>query len=182
MDSAVTTEGDEGRILQFVSLFNSSRLGHLFQTLSAEDRIQYGHNYLQDFLLLSLKIKSKDELTVASRLDTLSGNMTQELNGATRPRLIQVFFRAMLGCVSALQASLGVTSDPSPAWTMAAARRFDPRLDTLNHVLLLQPQLAADMAQRRSQTEPSEMVRSSLFDSTIREVQLHFCMRNYGRD
>lgn len=66
LGSTVTTEGDEGRILQFVSSFNNSRLGHLFGTLSAEDRTQYGHNYLQDFLLLSLKIKSKDELMVLS--------------------------------------------------------------------------------------------------------------------
>lgn len=62
--STVTAEGDEGRILQFVSSFNNSRLGHHFQALSAEDRIQYGRNYLEDFLLLSLKIKSKDELRV----------------------------------------------------------------------------------------------------------------------
>uniref|UniRef100_H3D2U7 Uncharacterized protein n=1 Tax=Tetraodon nigroviridis TaxID=99883 RepID=H3D2U7_TETNG len=135
-ESEFIPEGDEGRILQFVSLFNNSRLGHLFQTLSAEDRIEYGRNYLQDFLLLSLKIKSKDKL--------------------------MVFFRAMLGCVSELQASLGVISDLSPAWIMAAARRFDPRLDTLNHVLLLQPQLAADIRRQWSQTEPNEMTEDIL--------------------
>lgn len=66
MASTVTTEDDEGRILQFVSSFSNSRLGHHLQMLSAEDRIQYGRDYLQDFLLLSLKIKSKDELMVIS--------------------------------------------------------------------------------------------------------------------
>lgn len=80
----------------------------------------------------------------------------------------------MLGCVSELQASLGVISDLSPAWILAAARRFDPRLDTLHHILLLQPQLVADITQQRSQEEPKEMVRSSLFANMITEDKLHF--------
>lgn len=78
---------------------------------------------------------------------------------------IQVFFRAMLGCVSELQASLGFISDLSPAWILAAARRFGPRLDTLHHILLLQPQLVTEITQKRPKNEPKEMVRSSLFDA-----------------
>ena len=47
-----------------MSSFNSSRLGGRLQKLSDEDGSEYGRRYLQDFLLLSLKIKSKDELRV----------------------------------------------------------------------------------------------------------------------
>lgn len=85
---------------------------------------------------------------------------------------IQVFFRAMLGCVSELQASLGVISELSPVWILAAARRFDPRLDTLQHIFLLQPQLVTDITQQSSQKEPKEMVRPSLFDNIITKVKL----------
>lgn len=62
--SSVTGDGGTKRILQFVSAFNTSRLGGHLQKLSDEERLEYGHHYLQDFLLLSLKIKSKDELRV----------------------------------------------------------------------------------------------------------------------
>lgn len=76
--------------------------------------------------------------------------------GVTYPSLAQVFFRAASGCVSELQASMGVSSDLSPAWILAAARRFAPRLDALQHVLLLQPQLVTAITQQGSQ---QEMVR-----------------------
>lgn len=62
--SAVTREDGTERILQFVSTFNNSRLGSHLQKLSAEERLEYGRHYLQDFLLLSLKIKSKEALRV----------------------------------------------------------------------------------------------------------------------
>ncbi|KAK9530838.1 hypothetical protein VZT92_012317 [Zoarces viviparus] len=128
----VTTEDGTGRILQFVSTFSSSQLGGHLQNLSDEDRWQYGQLYLQDFLLLSLKIKSNDEL--------------------------MVFSRAMLGCVSELQTSVGAAAELSPAWITAAAKHFAPRLDSLSHMFLLQPQLATDVAQQGSNTEPREMV------------------------
>lgn len=95
---------------------------------------------------------------------------------------IQVFFRAMLGCVSELQASLGVISDLSPAWILAAARRFDPRLDSLHHILQLQPQLVTHISQQRSQEEPKEMVRSSSLENVIKEVKLDFCLSNYSHN
>lgn len=60
----MTREDGTERILQFVSTFSNSRLGSHIQKLSDEERLEYGHHYLQDFLLLSLKIKSKDELRV----------------------------------------------------------------------------------------------------------------------
>ncbi|KAG8008845.1 hypothetical protein GBF38_010486 [Nibea albiflora] len=131
----VTKEGSTERILQFVSTFNDSRLGSHLQKLSDEERLEYGHHYLQDFLL-SLKIKSKDEL--------------------------RVFTRAMLGCVSELQASVGAVSDLSPAWITAAAKHFALRLDTLCHIFLLLPELATDVFQQGSKREPQEMVEDIL--------------------
>lgn len=62
--SSVTTEDGKERFLQLVRTFDSSRLGSHMQKLSAEERFGYGRHFLQDFLLLSLKIKSKDELRV----------------------------------------------------------------------------------------------------------------------
>uniref|UniRef100_A0A3B3VQK5 RING-type E3 ubiquitin transferase n=1 Tax=Poecilia latipinna TaxID=48699 RepID=A0A3B3VQK5_9TELE len=62
--STVSTEGSTERILQFVSSFSSSGPGRHLQQLSEEERWEYGRLFLQDFLLLSLKIKSKDELKV----------------------------------------------------------------------------------------------------------------------
>nr|XP_046232923.1 E3 ubiquitin-protein ligase rnf213-beta [Scatophagus argus]XP_046232924.1 E3 ubiquitin-protein ligase rnf213-beta [Scatophagus argus] len=132
----VTRADGTERILQFVSTFNNSRLGSHLQTLSAEDRLEYGHHFLQDFLLLSLKIKSKDEL--------------------------RVFTRAMLGCVSELQTLMGAVAELSPAWVMAAAKHFAPRLDTLCHIFLLQPQLATDVLQQGSKREHQEMVEDIL--------------------
>uniref|UniRef100_A0A3B5AGU0 RING-type E3 ubiquitin transferase n=1 Tax=Stegastes partitus TaxID=144197 RepID=A0A3B5AGU0_9TELE len=58
----ITKAGGTERVLQFVSTFNNSRMGGHFQKLSEGQRSEYGRFYLQDFLLLSLKIKSKDEL------------------------------------------------------------------------------------------------------------------------
>lgn len=84
----------------------------------------------------------------------------------------------MLGCVSELQSSLGVMGELSPAWILAAARHFHPRLDTLHHILLLQPQLVANITQQSSQIEPKEMVRSSLFDNMITDVKLNFRLSN----
>ncbi|KAM7381116.1 hypothetical protein PAMA_012108 [Pampus argenteus] len=132
----VTKDRNTERIVQFVSTFNNSRLGSHFQKLSDAERLEYGHHYLQDFLLLSLKIKSKDELRVLTR--------------------------AMLGCVSELQKSMDTDPDLSPAWIMTAAKHFLPRLDTLCHIFLLQPQLAADVCQQGSKKEPLEMVEDIL--------------------
>ncbi|XP_042252605.1 E3 ubiquitin-protein ligase rnf213-beta [Thunnus maccoyii] len=132
----VTKDGSTERILQFVSAFNNSRLDSHLQRLSDGERLEYGHHYLQDFLLLSFKIKSKDELRVLTK--------------------------AMLGCVSELQRSMGADPDLSPAWIMAAAKHFAPRLDTLCHIFLLQPQLAADVFRQGSKREPLEMVEDIL--------------------
>ncbi|XP_034563927.1 E3 ubiquitin-protein ligase rnf213-beta [Notolabrus celidotus] len=132
----VTTESGTERILQFVSTFDSSRLGTHLQKLSEEERSEYGHHYLHDFLLLSLKIKSKDEL--------------------------RVFTGAMLGCVSELQRTTGAEAALSPAWIHAAARHFAPRLDSLCHIFLLQPQLASDVLQQGSKRDDQEMVEDVL--------------------
>ncbi|XP_023274609.1 E3 ubiquitin-protein ligase rnf213-beta-like [Seriola lalandi dorsalis] len=132
----VTKEDGTERILHFVSTFSSSRLSSHLQRLSDGEQLQYSLNYLQDFLLLSFKIKSMDEL--------------------------RVFTRAVTGCVSELQKSTGAAADLSPAWIMAAAKHFAPRLDTLCHMFLLQPELATDVFQQRSKGEPQEMVEDIL--------------------
>ncbi|XP_056285146.1 E3 ubiquitin-protein ligase rnf213-beta isoform X2 [Pseudoliparis swirei] len=128
-----TTEDSSGRILQLVSSFSGSRLGGHLQKLPAEERRAYGLLYLRDFLLLSLKIESSDEL--------------------------KVFSRAVLGCVAELQSSAGdAPPELSPAWITAAAERFAPRLDCLRHAFRLQPRLAAAVHQQASEAEPREMV------------------------
>ncbi|XP_005805466.2 E3 ubiquitin-protein ligase rnf213-beta [Xiphophorus maculatus] len=133
----VSKEGSTERILQFVSSFSSSGPGRHLQQLSEEERWEYGLLFLQDFLLLSLKIKSKDEL--------------------------KVFIRAMQGCLTELQTSMGAAPDLSPAWIMAAAKHFAARLDMLSHMFLLQPQLAADVLQRGPmKSEQKEMVEDVL--------------------
>ncbi|XP_043958780.1 E3 ubiquitin-protein ligase rnf213-beta isoform X1 [Gambusia affinis] len=133
----VSKEGSTEKILQFVSSFSSSGPGRHLQQLSEEERWEYGLLFLQDFLLLSLKIKSKDEL--------------------------KVFIRAMQGCLTELQTSMGAAPDLSPAWIMAAAKHFAARLDMLSHMFLLQPQLAADVLQQGSmKSEQKEMVEDVL--------------------
>ncbi|KAM4715158.1 LOW QUALITY PROTEIN: E3 ubiquitin-protein ligase rnf213-beta [Anableps anableps] len=133
----VSKEGNTERILQFVSSFSSSRLGRHFQQLSEEEQWECGLLFLQDFLLLSLKIKSKDEL--------------------------KVFTRAMQGCLTELQTSMEASPNLSPAWIMAAAKYFAARLDMLSHMFLVQPQLAADVLQRGStNSEQKEMVEDVL--------------------
>ncbi|KAM6896925.1 E3 ubiquitin-protein ligase rnf213-beta [Xenentodon cancila] len=120
----VTEKGCTERILKFISTFNSSRLGSFFQKFSEREQWEYGRLYLQDFLLLSLEIKSKDEL--------------------------KVLIRAVQGCVFELQESVGAIAQLSPAWIMAAAKHFAARLDTLCHIFLLQTQIATDVLQQCS--------------------------------
>ncbi|KAM6951514.1 E3 ubiquitin-protein ligase rnf213-beta [Aplochiton taeniatus] len=132
----VKGEGSTQRILQFVSTATSSRLGSYIQKLSGQERLEYSHRYLDDFLLLSFKINSENEL--------------------------KVYTKAMLGCVSELQRSLNVTLDVHPAWVLAAARHYAPRLDTLTHILLLQPQLALAILQQSTKRESADMIEDIL--------------------
>jgi len=79
---------------------------------------------------------------------------------AVTSALLQVFSRAVLGCVAELQSSAGdAPPELSPAWITAAAERFAPRLDCLRHAFRLQPRLAAAVHQQASEAEPREMVR-----------------------
>lgn len=81
----------------------------------------------------------------------------------------QVFIRAMQGCLTELQTSMGAAPDLSPAWIMAAAKHFAARLDMLSHMFLLQPQLAADVLQRGSmKSEQKEMVTLIFFISDLK--------------
>ncbi|XP_076008326.1 E3 ubiquitin-protein ligase rnf213-beta isoform X2 [Genypterus blacodes] len=132
----VRKEDGTESILRFVSSFNSSKLGSYLQKLSPGEKLEFGHHFLQDFLLLTLKIKSKNEL--------------------------RVFTQAVLGCVSELQQLMGADSDLSAAWIMAAAKHYFRRLDTLSHIFRLQPQLATEVLQQHSKTEPIKMVEDIL--------------------
>lgn len=92
--------------------------------------------------------------------------------------LVQVFTRAMLGCVSELQASMGAVADLSPAWIMAAAKHFAPRLDTLTHIFLLEPELVTEVFQQGSKREPQEMVRIT-FKATTPTFEISKCLCDY---
>ncbi|XP_056152727.1 E3 ubiquitin-protein ligase rnf213-beta [Lampris incognitus] len=131
-----TREDSKLRILQFVSTFKNSKLGSHFWKLSDQERLEYSNRYLEDFLMLSLKIKSKDGLRVLAK--------------------------AMLGCVRELQQSISTTPDLSPAWIVASAKHYTLRLDTLAHILVIQPQLAMDVFHQVSKSEPMEMVEDIL--------------------
>ncbi|KAK0144079.1 E3 ubiquitin-protein ligase rnf213-beta [Merluccius polli] len=134
----VTSDDSASRIQQFVSAFNNSRLGGYLQKLSEQERVEYSHLFLKDFLLLSLKNTSTAGL--------------------------MMFTKALLGCVSELQLlSSGATCDLSPAWVMAAAKHYATRLHTLSDTMLLQDQLALDVYQLSSNMrEPTEMIEDIL--------------------
>ncbi|KAM9716156.1 E3 ubiquitin-protein ligase rnf213-beta [Menidia menidia] len=145
-----TQGGGSERILRFVGSFCSSRLGAGIRRLPREERREFGHRFLHDFLLLAFKIKTEDEL--------------------------RVFSRAVRGCVWELQASVGGSHGDGdgdgdggshgdggdgggshgdgaplcPAWIAAAAKHRAARLDALGQVLLLQPELASDLLKQAS--------------------------------
>ncbi|XP_053366887.1 E3 ubiquitin-protein ligase rnf213-beta isoform X1 [Clarias gariepinus] len=119
------------RIQQFVSAVAGSQLGGYIEKLSETERKELGQRYLTDFVILSFKIKTEEE--------------------------VKVFSSALLGCVAALQQDMGVTPDLSPAWIMAAARHFSQRLDTLLHVLQIQPQLTPLVLKQSSQKDRVDM-------------------------
>lgn len=84
--------------------------------------------------------------------------------------LLQVFSAAVLGCVAALQQDMGMTPDLSPAWIIAAARHFSPRLDALLHILQIQPQLAPLILKQSLQADRPDMVRiSEMTSNSIRD-------------
>jgi hypothetical protein len=60
----VTTDDSMSRIQQFVSAFDNSRLGGYLQKLTVREREEFSQRFLQDYLLLSLKITTNAELRV----------------------------------------------------------------------------------------------------------------------
>uniref|UniRef100_A0A3B3UHS3 RING-type E3 ubiquitin transferase n=1 Tax=Poecilia latipinna TaxID=48699 RepID=A0A3B3UHS3_9TELE len=93
----------------------------------------------------------------------------------------QVFIRAMQGCLTELQTSMGAAPDLSPAWIMAAAKYFTARLDMLSHMFVLQPQLAADVLQRGSMnSEQKEMVTLIFFISDLKNNVEAFLFQSEG--
>ncbi|XP_060751752.1 E3 ubiquitin-protein ligase rnf213-beta isoform X2 [Tachysurus vachellii] len=118
-------------IQQFVSAVTGSQLGGYMEKLSKTERIELCQRYLTDFVILSFKIKTEEE--------------------------VRVFSAAVLGCVASLQQDMGVTPDLSPAWIMAAAQHFSPRLDALLHILQVQPDLAPLILKQSSQKDQPDM-------------------------
>ncbi|XP_076154176.1 E3 ubiquitin-protein ligase rnf213-beta isoform X3 [Alosa pseudoharengus] len=119
------------RIRQFVASASSSKLGGYLGKLSEEGRQEFGLLYLRDFVLLCFKVQSEEGLAILCK--------------------------AVLGCIFALQQSMSVASELCPAWILAASRHYSSRLDTLFHILQLQPHLAAKILNKDSQREATEM-------------------------
>ncbi|XP_017573370.2 E3 ubiquitin-protein ligase rnf213-beta isoform X2 [Pygocentrus nattereri] len=131
-----TGQSSKERIQQFVSAVTGSSLGGYIEKLLEREQVELGHKYLTDFLLLSFKTKTEEEM--------------------------KVFGAALLGCVSALQQSMSVTPNLSPAWIMAAAHHYSPRLDTLSHALQLQPHLAPLILKQQLQKDLPDMCEDIL--------------------
>ncbi|XP_051530047.1 E3 ubiquitin-protein ligase rnf213-beta-like isoform X2 [Myxocyprinus asiaticus] len=131
-----TEQGNKAKIQQFVSAVSSSRLGSYIDKLSEGERLELGQRYLTDYVLLSYKIQSKEELGV--------------------------FYTAVLGCVYDLQKEMSVTPELSPSWILAAAQIYAPRLDTLSHALQLNPQLVQIIQQQRQKREAPDMCEDIL--------------------
>ncbi|CAL8240472.1 unnamed protein product [Gadus morhua 'NCC'] len=133
----VTTDDSMSRIQQFVSAFDNSRLGGYLQKLTVQEREEFSQRFLQDYLLLSLKITTNAEL--------------------------RMFSKALSGCVSELQScSTGALSHLSPAWAMAGAKHYASRLHTLSHTLLVEDQLAMEVHLLAAKREPAEMIEDVL--------------------
>ncbi|XP_058845777.1 E3 ubiquitin-protein ligase rnf213-beta isoform X2 [Acipenser ruthenus] len=109
-------EGEKRRLLQFVGRFSCSRLGGYIRKLGREELKEFGQRYLRDFLLLTWKISSGDEL--------------------------ELFTAVVHSFVLELQQDLSVESpDLSPAWILAAVTYYRPRLTNLSRILHLHPEL-----------------------------------------
>uniref|UniRef100_A0A3P9MJG3 RING-type E3 ubiquitin transferase n=1 Tax=Oryzias latipes TaxID=8090 RepID=A0A3P9MJG3_ORYLA len=84
--------------------FHSSRLGFLLQELSEAERQEHALLYLQDFLLLSLKIKSKDELKVrrfsTQHASAAASGGTSCIRRLACERLFQMLFHTSLCLLS----------------------------------------------------------------------------------
>ncbi|KAL6475683.1 hypothetical protein MHYP_G00167230, partial [Metynnis hypsauchen] len=131
-----TGQSSKERIQQFVSAVTGSSLGGYIEKLPERERVELGHKYLTDFVLLSFKTKTEEEM--------------------------KVFGAALLGCISALQQSMSVTPNLSPAWIMAAAHHYSPRLDALSHALQLQPHLAPLILKQQLQKDLPDMCEDIL--------------------
>lgn len=59
-----TEKGSKARILQFVSAVSDSGLGSYIQKLSEGEKVDLGQRYLTDYVLLSFKVHSEEELLV----------------------------------------------------------------------------------------------------------------------
>ncbi|XP_029109785.1 E3 ubiquitin-protein ligase rnf213-beta [Scleropages formosus] len=127
----VALEDSGQRVLQFTGAFAGSRLGTYLGRLSETEAVDFGHRYLRDFVLLSFRIGSEEHL--------------------------EVFTRAVQACIAELQERTAVTPELSPAWILAAARLYAPRLDTLSHLLHLWPRLGWSVLQKDCNSDAAVM-------------------------
>ncbi|KAA0724978.1 E3 ubiquitin-protein ligase rnf213-beta [Triplophysa tibetana] len=131
-----TDQGNKARIQQFVSAVSGSGLGSYIEKLSEREKVEMGHRYLTDYVLLVFKVHSVEEL--------------------------EIFTAALLGCVSALQMEMSVATDLSLTWILAAAEIYAPRLDTLSHALQLNPQVVGIIKDRIPQKTSPDMCEDIL--------------------
>lgn len=131
-----TEKGSKERILQFVSAVSDSGLGSYIQKLSEGEKVELGQRYLTDYVLLSFKVHSEEELSV--------------------------FCTAVQGCVFALQMEMSVTPELSPSWILAAAQIYAPRMDTLSHTVQLNPQVVHIIQRERSKIQSPDMCEDIL--------------------
>uniref|UniRef100_A0A8C4TA23 RING-type E3 ubiquitin transferase n=1 Tax=Erpetoichthys calabaricus TaxID=27687 RepID=A0A8C4TA23_ERPCA len=105
-----TEENEKEKIPRFVSRFHNSRLGKCIKKLEPEEQHDFGQRYLRDFVLLTMKISSTKEL--------------------------ELFTAVLASWVCDLQQDFKV-SDPdlSPAWILATADYYRPRLTNLTQLL-----------------------------------------------
>ncbi|XP_076855501.1 E3 ubiquitin-protein ligase rnf213-beta isoform X2 [Brachyhypopomus gauderio] len=129
-------QSNEERILQFVSAVRNSSLGGYIYKLSETEQQDLGQKYLTDFVLLSFRIQSEQEL--------------------------KVYRSAVLGCVAALQQALAVSPSLTPAWVTAAARVYSSRLDALSHMLRLQPHIVPLLLTQNSHDNRPDMCEDIL--------------------
>ncbi|MGH0135413.1 UNVERIFIED_CONTAM: hypothetical protein FKN15_035521 [Acipenser sinensis] len=86
-------EGEKRRLLQFVGRFSCSRLGGYIRKLGREELKEFGQRYLRDFLLLTWKISSGDELEQDLSVESPDLSPAWILAAVTyyRPRLTNLY-------------------------------------------------------------------------------------------
>ncbi|XP_048222860.1 E3 ubiquitin-protein ligase RNF213 [Perognathus longimembris pacificus] len=111
----------DGSSRKLVEIFQKTPLGRFLTRLPAEQQEELMEDYAKDFLLLTRRVSSRQEL-----------------------RLLQM---ALLSCTNDLRAAGELPeAPPSLPWVHLAHRRFRPRLQTLACILSICPRLPQSLA------------------------------------